>query len=41
MFDLANLSANGSYEQADDDALLAAYFAGKADDALRRSFAAM
>jgi thiamine kinase-like enzyme len=41
MFDLANLSANGSYEPADDDALLTAYFAGKADDALRRSFAAM
>ncbi|MBY0325063.1 MAG: phosphotransferase [Reyranella sp.] len=41
MFDLANLSANGSYEPADDEALLTAYFAGKADDALRRSFAAM
>ena len=41
MFDLANLSTNGSYEPADDDALLTAYFAGKADDALRRSFAAM
>lgn len=41
MFDLANLSANGSYGPADDDALLTAYFAGKADDALRRSFAAM
>lgn len=41
MFDLANLSANGSYGPADDDVLLTAYFAGKADHALRRSFAAM
>ena len=41
MFDLANLSANGSYEPTDDDALLSAYFAGKADDSRRRSFAAM
>jgi thiamine kinase-like enzyme len=41
MFDLANLSINGAFEPAQDAALLAAYFAGKVDDDLRRSFAAM
>jgi thiamine kinase-like enzyme len=41
MFDLANLSSNGAFEPAHDEALLDAYFAGKADDAVRRSFAAM
>ncbi|HEX9326255.1 MAG TPA: choline/ethanolamine kinase family protein [Reyranella sp.] len=41
MFDLANLSSNGAFDAADDDALLDAYFAGKVDDALRHSFAAM
>jgi thiamine kinase-like enzyme len=41
MFDLANLSSNGAFDAAEDDALLDAYFAGKADDALRHSFAAM
>ncbi|MBM3648332.1 MAG: phosphotransferase family protein [Alphaproteobacteria bacterium] len=42
MFDLANLSANGSYGAAEDGALLAAYFGDGADDAgLRRAFAAM
>lgn len=41
MFDLANLSSNGVFEPAQDDALLDAYFAGKADDAVRRSFVAM
>ncbi len=41
MFDLANLSSNGAFEAAQDDALLDAYFAGKADARLRLSFAAM
>ena len=41
MFDLANLSSNGEFGVAEDDALFAAYFAGRADDTLRRSFAAM
>lgn len=41
MFDLANLSINGAFEPAQDAALLDAYFAGKVDDDLRRSFAAM
>ena len=41
MFDLANLSSNGAYDPAEDDALLDAYFAGSVDDALHRSFAAM
>ena len=41
MFDLANLSSNGAFDAAEDDVLLDAYFAGKADAALRRSFAAM
>ena len=41
MFDLANLSSNGAFDAAQDDVLLDAYFAGKADAALRHSFAAM
>ena len=41
MFDLANLSSNGAFEPAQDDELLDAYFAGKADATLRHSFAAM
>jgi thiamine kinase-like enzyme len=41
MFDLANLSSNGAFEAAEDDALFDAYFAGKADANLRHSFAAM
>jgi len=41
MFDLANLSSNGALEPAHDEELLDAYFAGKHDDAVRRSFAAM
>ena len=41
MFDLANLSSNGAFDAAQDDALFAAYFAGGADETLRRSFAAM
>jgi len=41
MFDLANLSSNGAFEPVHDAALLDAYFAGKVDDAVRRSFAAM
>ncbi|MFZ5779664.1 MAG: phosphotransferase [Pseudomonadota bacterium] len=41
MFDLANLSSNGSYEAADDQALLAGYFAGKVGEELHRAFLAM
>jgi thiamine kinase-like enzyme len=41
MFDLANLSSNGEFDAAEDDALFDAYFAGSADAALRHSFAAM
>ena len=41
LFDLANLSANGAYDAAADAVLLDAYFEGRADGALRRSFAAM
>lgn len=41
MFDLANLSSNGSFTAADDARLLDLYFDGKAGDALRRSFEAM
>jgi thiamine kinase-like enzyme len=41
MFDLANLSSNGGFGPAEDGALLDAYFAGKVDDDLRRSFSAM
>jgi thiamine kinase-like enzyme len=41
MFDLANLSANGAFGDAEDRALLDAYFEGKVTDELRRSFKAM
>jgi thiamine kinase-like enzyme len=41
MFDLANLSSNGEFTPADDNALLDAYFEGKADPGLRNAFAAM
>lgn len=41
MFDLANLSSNGEFGRAEDEALFDAYFAGKADATLRHSFAAM
>ena len=41
MFDLANLSSNGSFGPAEDATLLDAYFAGKVDDDLRRAFHAM
>jgi thiamine kinase-like enzyme len=41
MFDLANLSSNGGFDMAQDDALLDAYFAGSVNPALRHSFAAM
>ncbi len=41
MFDLANLSSNGGFGPAEDAALLDAYFAGKADDDLRRAFSTM
>jgi thiamine kinase-like enzyme len=41
MFDLANLSSNGAFEESEDAALLDAYFEGKVDDDLRRAFLAM
>jgi thiamine kinase-like enzyme len=41
MFDLANLSSNGEFDAAEDDALFDAYFAGRTDANLRHSFAAM
>lgn len=41
MFDLANLSSNGSFDGAQDAALLDGYFDGQVSDALRRSFQAM
>ena len=41
MFDLANLSSNGAFDAAQDDALFDAYFTGRADAGLRQSFAAM
>jgi thiamine kinase-like enzyme len=41
MFDLANLSANGAFGEAEDEALLDAYFEGKVSVDLRRSFQAM
>jgi thiamine kinase-like enzyme len=41
MFDLANLSSNGSFGSQEDGRLLDAYFEGRVDDALRRAFSAM
>jgi thiamine kinase-like enzyme len=41
MFDLANLSSNGGFDAAQDEALLGAYFDGKVSGKLRASFAAM
>ena len=41
LFDLANLSANGAFGDAEDDALLDAYFEGKVPADLRRAFQAM
>ena len=41
MFDLANVAANGGYGDADDEALLQAYFEGRVTDDIRRSFDAM
>jgi thiamine kinase-like enzyme len=41
MFDLANLSSNGSFTSPDDAALLDAYFEGKVTDDLRGAFEAM
>jgi len=41
LFDLANLSANGTFGAAEDEALLDAYFEGKVSGRLRRSFQAM
>lgn len=41
MFDLANLSANGSFSPADDRTLLERYFEAPVSDDMQRSFAAM
>ena len=41
MFDLANLSSNGAFEEAEDASLLDAYFEGKVGADLRRAFHAM
>jgi thiamine kinase-like enzyme len=41
LFDLANLSANGGFDDIDDTALLEAYFERPVTDALQRSFDAM
>lgn len=41
LFDLANLSANGAFGDAEDEALLAAYFDGKVPADLRHAFRAM
>lgn len=41
MFDLANLSANGAYGPDEDARLLHAYFEGRADEGVTRSFRAM
>ena len=41
MFDLANLSSNGGFGEAEDAALLDAYFEGKATADLGRAFEAM
>jgi thiamine kinase-like enzyme len=41
MFDLANLSCNGEFDAAHDEALLTAYFESAVDGALRGAFDAM
>jgi thiamine kinase-like enzyme len=41
MFDLANLTSNSSFDPAQSNSLLEAYFGGLPGDALRRSHAAM
>ena len=41
MFDLANLSSNGGFADAEDAALLDGYFDGKVGDDLHRAFLAM
>jgi thiamine kinase-like enzyme len=41
MFDLANLSSNGNYGEAEDRRLLDAYFEGSVDEFLRGAFRAM
>jgi thiamine kinase-like enzyme len=41
MFDLANLSSNGEFSAADDQALLSAYFDGMVNEPLLRAFIAM
>ena len=41
MFDLANLAANGGFDDAQSRAMLAAYFVEQPDEALWRGFVAM
>ena len=41
MFDLANLSSNGRFDEGQDRVLLDTYFDGKVTDELRRAFRAM
>jgi thiamine kinase-like enzyme len=41
MFDLANLSSNGEFDAAHDEALLAAYFGGPVAPGIKGAFAAM
>lgn len=41
MFDLANLSSNGSFAPGDDDVLLDVYFKGRVTAELQKAFAAM
>ena len=41
LFDLANLSSNGGFDEAEDRALLAAYFDGTVPAGLRAAFDAM
>lgn len=41
MFDLANLSSNGSFDNVEDAELLHGYFDGRVDSDLRRAFRAM
>jgi len=41
MFDLANLSSNGEFDAARDEALLTAYFGGGVGPDVKRAFLAM
>ncbi len=41
MFDLANIAANNSFSEAEEQRLLEIYFENAADEAVRRAFDAM